>query len=68
MRTASSQKVTKETKSERRPLRSLRLLLWILFLITPLATNLPGEPGTTTYTDTNAVGAGPLFYRVGTGN
>jgi hypothetical protein len=32
---------------------------------TPLATNLPGQPGTTTYTDTNAVGAGPFFYRVG---
>ena len=32
---------------------------------TPLATNLSGQPGTTTYTDTNAVGAGPWFYRVG---
>ena len=35
---------------------------------TPVATHLPGQPGTTPYTDTNAVGAGPLFYRVGTGN
>ncbi|MBN2506366.1 MAG: right-handed parallel beta-helix repeat-containing protein [Verrucomicrobia bacterium] len=32
---------------------------------TPLATNLLGQPGTTTYTDTNAVGVGPFFYRVG---
>jgi hypothetical protein len=30
-----------------------------------LATNLPGQPGSTTYTDTNAAGAGPFFYRVG---
>ena len=35
---------------------------------TPLAINLPGQPGTTTYTDTNAAGASPLFYRVGVGN
>jgi len=32
---------------------------------TPLATNHPGQPGTTTYTDTNAAGPGPFFYRVG---
>jgi hypothetical protein len=32
---------------------------------TSLATNLPGQPGTTTYTDTNAVGAPSRFYRVG---
>jgi len=31
----------------------------------PLATNLPGQPGTTRYTDTNAIGTGPFFYRVG---
>ncbi len=32
---------------------------------TPLATNIPGQPGTTGYTDTNAVGSGQFFYRVG---
>jgi len=32
------------------------------------APNLPGQPGTTTYTDTNSATMSPLFYRVGTGN
>ena len=31
----------------------------------PLATNLVGHSGTTSYTDTNAAGPGPFFYRVG---
>ncbi len=35
---------------------------------TPVATNLLGQSGTTTYTDTNSVGAGPFFYRGGVGN
>ena len=30
-----------------------------------VATNLPGQWTTTTYTDTNAAGRGPFFYRVG---
>jgi hypothetical protein len=34
----------------------------------PLAKNIPGQPGTTTYTDTDTVGTGPFFYRVGVGN
>jgi len=32
---------------------------------TLLATNLVGQSGSTTYTDTNAAGLGPCFYRVG---
>jgi hypothetical protein len=32
---------------------------------TPLASDLVGQAGTTLYIDTNAVGAGPFFYRVG---
>jgi len=31
----------------------------------PLAANIIGRPGKTTFTDTNAVGVGPFFYRVG---
>jgi hypothetical protein len=33
-----------------------------------LATNIPGQPSTTTFTDTNGIGAGPWFYRVGVGS
>jgi len=32
---------------------------------TSLATNIPGQYGTTTYADTNGIGSGPFFYRVG---
>ena len=32
---------------------------------TPLATAIPGQPTTTTFTDNNEIGAGPWFYRVG---
>ena len=33
----------------------------------PLATNLPGQSSTTSFTDTNAA-TSSLYYRVGTGN
>jgi hypothetical protein len=33
-----------------------------------VATNVSGQSGTTAYTDTNAAGYGPFFYRVGVGN
>jgi hypothetical protein len=46
--------------------RSMNLGASVTF--TPLATDLPGQSGTTAYTDTNAAGASPLFYRVGVGN
>jgi hypothetical protein len=34
----------------------------------PLSTNITGNAGTTTYSDTNVSTSGPLFYRVGVGN
>jgi hypothetical protein len=31
----------------------------------PVAVKIPGQPGTTTYTHTNAAGPNPRFYSVG---
>ena len=41
--------------------------LWAAPPFTLLAPNLPGQPGTTSFTDTNAASLSPLFYRVGVG-
>jgi hypothetical protein len=37
-------------------------------LFIPVVTAIPGQPGTTSYTDSNILGLGPVFYRVGVGN
>ena len=37
-------------------------------VFTPVASGIPGRDGTTSYFDTNPVGTGPVFYRVGVGN
>jgi hypothetical protein len=42
--------------------------LWASPPFTLLSPNLPGLPGTTSYTDTTAAGTSPLFYRVGVGS
>jgi hypothetical protein len=43
--------------------RTTNLALQASFLA--VATNVPGQVGITTFTDTNAAGGGPFFYRVG---
>jgi hypothetical protein len=40
--------------------RSTKLASFVI-----LAANIPGQTNTTTFIDTNAIGAGPFFYRVG---
>ena len=46
--------------------RATNLTTPILF--TPLATNLPGRPGSTCFTDRSTAGASQIFYRVGVGD
>ena len=41
--------------------------LWASPPFTLLVPNLPGQPGTTSFTDTDAARLAPLFYRVGVG-
>jgi hypothetical protein len=43
--------------------RATNLGDWLPF--SRLASNILGQAGTTSYTDTNATGSGPFFYRVG---
>jgi hypothetical protein len=43
--------------------RSTNLVVEPAFL--SVQSNLLGQTGTTIYTDTNAVGSGPVYYRVG---
>jgi hypothetical protein len=35
---------------------------------TPMATNILGQPGSTTFTDTKAFAPGRFFYRIGVGD
>ena len=35
---------------------------------TPRASGIPGKPGSTSFTDTNAASLTPRFYRVGVGD
>ncbi len=41
--------------------------LWASPSFTLLASDLPGQPGTTSFSDSNATALSPLFYRVGVG-
>jgi hypothetical protein len=43
--------------------RSTNLIVAPAFL--PFSSNIVGQAGSTTLTDTNAAGIGPVFYRVG---
>ncbi|HOC57754.1 MAG TPA: choice-of-anchor Q domain-containing protein, partial [Verrucomicrobiota bacterium] len=47
-------------------LRSTNLCAWPPFAL--VATNLAGQAGSTSYTDTNAASLAPLYYRVGVGD
>ncbi len=57
--------VSWESVSNRTYFRQSGTNLGMQPVFSTIQSNLVGQPGTTSYTDTNALGNGPFFYRVG---